>query len=60
MLLLNSQFEILLANLTNPTLLFFLLGIVAGPLAVAIGRALLDIYRLEKTGGTELPAAGKQ
>ncbi|MFM7839002.1 MAG: sodium-dependent bicarbonate transport family permease, partial [Chitinophagaceae bacterium] len=30
LLLLNSQFEILLANLTNPTLLFFLLGIVAG------------------------------
>jgi predicted PurR-regulated permease PerM len=39
---------------------FGLLGIVAGPLTVAIGRAMLDIYRLEKTGGTELPAPGRK
>lgn len=36
---------------------FGILGIVAGPLAVAIGRALLDIYRLEKTGTIEAPPA---
>ncbi len=36
---------------------FGILGIVAGPLVVAIGRAMLDIYRLEKTGSIELPAA---
>jgi len=39
---------------------FGILGIVAGPLAVAIGRAMLDIYRLEKTGSLALPAAEKR
>jgi len=39
---------------------FGILGIVAGPLAVAIGRAMLDIYRLEKTGSIALPAAEKR
>ena len=39
---------------------FGILGIVAGPLAVAIGRAMLDIYRLEKTGSIDMPAAEKR
>jgi len=39
---------------------FGILGIVAGPLAVAIGRAMLDIYRLEKTGSIDLLAAEKR
>jgi predicted PurR-regulated permease PerM len=39
---------------------FGILGIVAGPLVVAIGRAMLDIYRLEKTGSIEPPAAEKR
>jgi len=34
---------------------FGILGIVAGPLAVALGRAMLDIYRLEKTGTIDTP-----
>ncbi|MGH7259342.1 MAG: AI-2E family transporter [Nitrospiraceae bacterium] len=37
---------------------FGIIGIVAGPLVVAIGRSMLDIYRLEKTGSLDtLPAA---
>ena len=39
---------------------FGILGIVAGPLIVAIGRALLDIYRLEQTGTLEPPPAVKR
>jgi predicted PurR-regulated permease PerM len=39
---------------------FGILGIVAGPLIVAIGRAMLDIYRLEKTGSIEPLSAAKQ
>ncbi len=38
---------------------FGILGIVAGPLVVAIGRAMLDIYRLEKTGSIETPSAAR-
>lgn len=38
---------------------FGILGIVAGPLAVAIGRAMLDIYRLEKTGTIDASPAAK-
>ena len=38
---------------------FGLLGIVAGPLTVAIGRSILDIYRLEKTGSLDIPPAAK-
>lgn len=38
---------------------FGILGIVAGPLVVAIGRAMLDIYRLEKTGLLEASPAAK-
>ncbi len=38
---------------------FGILGIVAGPLVVAIGRAMLDIYRIEKTGSVDLPLMGK-
>lgn len=39
---------------------FGILGIVAGPLIVAIGRAMLDIYRLEQTGTLEPPPAAKR
>ena len=39
---------------------FGILGIVAGPLIVAIGRAMLDIYRLEQTGTLESPPATKR
>lgn len=39
---------------------FGILGIVAGPLIVAIGRAILDIYRLEQTGTLETPPAAKR
>lgn len=39
---------------------FGILGIVAGPLLVAIGRAMLDIYRLEQTGTLESPAPAKR
>lgn len=39
---------------------FGILGIVAGPLTVAIGRAMLDIYRLEKTGTIASPPAEKE
>ena len=39
---------------------FGILGIVAGPLIVAIGRAMLDIYRLEKTGSIEPLSAAKR
>jgi predicted PurR-regulated permease PerM len=39
---------------------FGILGIVAGPLVVAIGRAMLDIYRLEKTGSIEISPADKR
>lgn len=39
---------------------FGILGIVAGPLVVAIGRAMLDIYRLEKTGSIDMPSAAKR
>jgi predicted PurR-regulated permease PerM len=39
---------------------FGILGIVAGPLLVAIGRAMLDIYRLEQTGTLEPPAPAKR
>jgi len=39
---------------------FGILGIVAGPLVVAIGRAMLDIYRIEKTGSIEMPSAQKR
>ena len=39
---------------------FGILGIVAGPLIVAIGRAMLDIYRLEQTGTLEPPPATKR
>jgi predicted PurR-regulated permease PerM len=39
---------------------FGILGIVAGPLLVAIGRAMLDIYRLEKTGSIEVPSTEKR
>lgn len=35
---------------------FGILGFVAGPLAVALGRTMLDIYRLEKTGTIEPPS----
>jgi len=28
--------------------LFGLLGLVAGPLVVAVGRSLLEVYRMEK------------
>jgi predicted PurR-regulated permease PerM len=38
---------------------FGILGIVAGPLIVAIGRAILDIYRLEQTGSLDTPPAAK-
>ncbi len=39
---------------------FGIIGIVAGPLVVAIGRAMLDIYRLEKTGSLDMPSAAKR
>ncbi|HEX9743271.1 MAG TPA: AI-2E family transporter [Nitrospiraceae bacterium] len=39
---------------------FGILGIVAGPLIVAIGRTMLDIYRLEQTGTLESPPAAKR
>ncbi|MSR24780.1 MAG: AI-2E family transporter [Nitrospiraceae bacterium] len=39
---------------------FGILGIVAGPLVVAIGRAMLDIYRIEKIGSIDMPSAEKR
>ena len=39
---------------------FGIIGLVAGPLVVAIGRAMLDIYRLEKTGSLDMPVAQKR
>ncbi len=39
---------------------FGMIGLVAGPLVVAIGRAMLDIYRLEKTGSLDMPSASKR
>lgn len=66
MLLLNSQFEILLANLTNPTLLFFLLGILAGllksdlqiPEQIVKFISLYLLFSIGFKGGQELQHSG--
>lgn len=62
----NSSFEILVSNLTNPTLLFFLLGIVAALLKSdleipATSIKFISLYLLFSIGfkgGQELEHGG--